>query len=69
MRSILNIDMMRNMRRRETLNSKPSGTRTDFVLSLRFEMEISSNLDGYDYFWMLSEIIEDARESIFIMDW
>jgi hypothetical protein len=26
-------------------------------------------VDGYDYFWQLSEIIEGARESVFIMDW
>jgi phospholipase D1/2 len=26
-------------------------------------------VDGADYFWMMSEIIESARESIFILDW
>lgn len=26
-------------------------------------------VDGHDYFWQLSEIIDHARETIFIMDW
>lgn len=26
-------------------------------------------IDGHDYFWALSEILEEARETIWILDW
>lgn len=30
---------------------------------------VKFHIDGKDYFWAMSEVIDNARESIFIMDW
>jgi phospholipase D1/2 len=57
---------MKNDEIRQQIND---GHRFQSFASERYQNVVKWHVDGHDYMWAVSELLENAREAIFILDW